>query len=181
VVNDMSANVPAKLIVGDTWTWNASFQDYPASTWTVTFYFQAACGQFSVSTSASGNDYVALKAATETAAVKAGRYQWHARAESGGVKTTIAQGWLEVQPDPSAMNVDPRSDKRKLLDAIDATLLRKATADQSSMAINGRMLSRIPIPELEQLRTRIAAEVRTEELGSKAGAGRQLKSRITRA
>lgn len=176
----MSANVPAKLSIGDTWSWTSTFTDYPATTWSVTFYFQNKAAEFEVTAAAAGSDHLAAIAAGSTAAFKPGRYHWRARAAAGAVFNTIDEGWLDVVADPSAKSVDPRSDARRMLDALNATLLGRASSDQLAMTIGGRSLSKIPLPELIAWRDRLTSEVSTEEKGAKAGLSRHLKSRFSR-
>jgi hypothetical protein len=176
--------VPKNLVAGDTWRWLRSFSDYPAPTWTVTYYFENSTKAFSVDATASGADHSVTIAAATSAQYPPGRYRWAARAASGGVAETIEGefGWLEVAPNPAASGTrDHRSWARRTLDALEATLEGKATSDQLAMSINGRSISRIPLPELLEWRNKLRGEVRTEEGGNDAGLGRNIKVRFGRA
>lgn len=177
----MTAIVPETLIVGDSWSWTATFADYPASTWSLTFYFQNGSKSFSVATSASGDDFAATKIASDTAALEPGRYRWRARVASGADAITVADGWTELDPDPAIGTSDLRSDARKMLDAVDAFLIGNASTAQASMQLNGRSIARWSLAELVQWRDRLRQEVRIEEQGDTAGMGRNIKVRFGRA
>lgn len=169
------------LIAGDTWSWDLSDSDYPAPAWTVTYYFENRLGTFSVAGSASGSDHAITIAAATTTGYKAGKYRWRARATDGTTVTTIASGWLEVEVNPAAAGqADVRSWAQKTLEAVEATLMGRATNDQLSMSIAGRSISRIALPDLMQLRDRLRAEVRAEEQAEKAGLGRNIRARFAR-
>jgi hypothetical protein len=176
------SEVPSELIAGDTWVWTRDLADYLAPTWVATIYFEFAGSQFSQAATGSGSTHTFTIAAATTALKKAGRYRWWIRATDGSTITTIEEGWTDVKPDPAATGTrDHRSWARRTLDAIEATLEGKASADQSAMTINGRSISRIPLVELREWRNELRNEVRTEEQGADAGHGRDIKVRFKRA
>lgn len=171
-------NIPSELIAGDTWEWSADYGDYPAGTWTATAYFQNAAEEFSVSSTADGTSHLFAAAATATDDFKAGRYFVQVRVVSGSELYTVESGWCDVKADPaSAVKVDHRSWARRTLEAVEAFLEGNATTAQQSMSIAGRSISRWSIAELMQFRNQLRAEVRTEEQGSAAGLGRNIKVR----
>lgn len=174
--------VPAELVVGDTWRWVRSWTDYPAGTWTVTFHFDSPHGTFSQQATQSGTAHSVTIAASTTVAFKPGRYRWVARAVGGGITETIESGWLEVLANVAAgAKQDHRSSARRALDAVQATIEGRATSDQQAMSIAGRSISRMSYPELRQMQTDLQAQVRTEEQGSAAGLGRNIRVRFGRA
>jgi len=177
-------SVPSEFIAGDTWRWTRDFADYPAGTWTVTYYFENAAQTFNVAGVADGTSHDFTIAAATTADYKAGRYFWSARATDGSVVETITDenGWLEVKTDPAAAGTrDRRSWARRVLDALEATLEGRASTDQMSMSLAGRSISRMSPSELMDWRDRMRAEVRTQEQGDKAGLGRDIRVRYGRA
>lgn len=176
----MSANVPVVLNAGDSWSWTAEFDSNPAPAWAVTFYFQNAQHAMSVSCVGSGASHVASKTAAETAALNVGRYFWRAVAVDGLLVSTLEEGWTQIRPNPIGSTADMRSQARTLLDAIEATIYGRATDGQLEMSIGNRLIKRIPLPELMQVRDKLKAEVETEERGVKAGLSRQLRTRFTR-
>lgn len=174
--------VPSELVVGDTWRWTREWADYPASTWAVTFYFDSPLGTFSQLATASGTTHSVTIASATTAGFKPGRYRWVARGVSGGVTETIESGWLEVLANVAAGNkADHRTWARRALDAVKATIEGRASSDQQAMSIAGRSISRMTYVELRQMQTDLEAQVRTEEQGSAAGIGRNIRVRFGRA
>lgn len=175
--------VPSQMVAGDTWRFIRDLSDYPAPTWTVTYYFENQVKQFSQAAVASGTMQSVTISSTTTADIPPGRYRWFARGVSAGITETVKDenGWFDVLPDIGATGThDHRSDARKMLDAVNATLIGKATDDQLAMAINGRSISRIPLPELTLWRAQLRSEVNAEEKASAAVAGRYYKVRLTR-
>lgn len=59
-------------------------------------------------------------------------------------------------------SAEVQTENEKILEAIKATLLNRATTDQSSYAIGTRRLDRIPVPELLQLQRTYTTAVRLE-------------------
>lgn len=170
--------IPTSLIAGDTWEWEADYGDYPAGTWTATAYFENAAESFTVSSAASGTSHAFAETATNTAALVAGKYRVQVRVASGAERYVVETGWCEVVADPASnAKVDPRSWARRTLDAVEAFLEGNATTAQQSMSIAGRSISRWSIAELMQFRAQLRGEVRTEEHGSNAGLGRDIKVR----
>jgi len=158
---------PETLAAGDTWSWTREFSEYPAPTWTLAYYFRNATQKFAIAGGeivASGNQFVVTKAAADTASLVAGRYSWQALVSNGALRHKAAEGVLIVEPNYATdVVLDTRSQARKLLDAIDATLNGRATVDQKSMSVAGRTIERMTAAELWQLRQRVAMDVKREE------------------
>jgi hypothetical protein len=173
-------NVPDSFNIGDTWEWEESLADYPASVWTLTFYFVNAANTVTIAASASGDDHAVSVAPATTNGYTAGRYRWTARVTDGSDIFTVGNGWSDVYADPTAAQ-DARSASRITLDAIEATLQGRATTDDLSVSINGRAISRIPISELRQWRDELREQVRVEEETEAAvGSGRDIRVRFNR-
>jgi hypothetical protein len=171
-------NIPKVLIAGDSWKWTADYGDFPAPTWDATAYFENAAQSFEVAASASGTSQVFAETAGNTAGLKAGSYYVQVRVTDGGESKTVEASWCDVKTNPAGeAKVDHRSWARRTLDAIEAFLEGNATTAQASVSIGGRTLSRWSLAELMQLRDQLKAEVRTEEQGSQAGLGRDIKVR----
>lgn len=172
--------VPSTLVAGDTWEWTRDLSDYPAGTWTLTYYFAKDGKQFSAAATADGTTHSVSVAAATTAVYPAGRYQWQARVTAAGESFTVESGWVQVQANPATSTADPRSWARRTLDAVECFLEGNASTAQQSMTVQGRSLARWPLAELLQLRDKLRQEVRTEEQGSAAGLGRNIKVRFGR-
>jgi hypothetical protein len=152
----VESEVPSQLIAGDLWQWTRELSDYPAGTWTLTYYFSNKDQSFSVAGTPAGVVHGFSIAAATTAGYKAGRYKYSGRVVNGASSFTIEEGWLEVAANPAASgNRDVRSFARRTLDAIEATLEGRATSDQLAMSVNGRSISRIPLEELIAWRDRL--------------------------
>lgn len=178
----MTTNVPASLVAGDDWSWVADYSDRPAPAHSITVYFANKDGAFSAVSSPSGTSHAFSVAAATSANIEPGSYQWQARATGGGSISVVESGWVKVLPNPASnQRRDPRSTTEITLEALECTLKGRATSDQLAMAINGRSISRIPIPELLKWRDTLKAEVAAEKRGDRAGLGRQIKVRLYRA
>lgn len=177
----MSVSIGSKLVSGDTWIFTFSHASYLAPAWDASIYFENVAASFSATATDNGADHAFSIPAATTANFQPGRYKWTVRATDGTTVTSVATGWLEVLINPAAAGTrDTRSWARRTLDAVEATILRKATADQMAMTIRDRSLSRIPLPELVQLRTDLRNQVRIEEQGESMGLGRDIKVRFSR-
>lgn len=152
--------LPRRITVGDTVTWEESLADYLASaSWVVSYSFTSPTAKFATGHAASGDDHVLT---IDTSALEEGRYSY-AKKVSDGVSTfTLERGVVVVEPDLSAdtVGVDRREYARVALANIEAVLSNKATMDQSSYSLNGRALSRYSPDELNAWRAQLRVEVR---------------------
>lgn len=122
---------------------------------------------FAVSGSVVGDDIVFTITAAQTAAFTTGQYWYQIITINGDARTFLADGSVPVKGAISGEGVyDGRSTAQQILSAIDATILNKATKDQQSYVIQSgtgsRSLSRIPLPELREIRAVYAAIVAGE-------------------
>lgn len=172
-------NVPEELTIGDTWEWTDELSEYPAPTWTLNFHLVNSGGVIQITASASGEDHASSVLPATTSGYTAGRYRWAAQVTDGTDTFTIEKGWVEILPDPTIAQ-DARSQARRTLDAIEAVLEGRATRDDLNVSVNGRAISRIPIPELLQWRDRLKEEVRVQEEGAGSGFDRDVRVRFDR-
>lgn len=100
-------------------------------------------------------------AASTTEAWVPGQYDWALYAVKSGEKWYLASGHVEILAAAEAH--DGRSFWRKIRDALQATLLGKASRDQLSLSISGRSISRMSPSELNEWLDRAQAEVAKEE------------------
>jgi hypothetical protein len=153
---------PKEFAVGESLKWTKSIADYlPSDGWSLSYYFRGSTGGFDVTATVENDSFVIEVAASATDALAAGACFWQAWAENtNGRKIKVADGESKVLPNLSAVAsgdaFDGRSEVKKTLDAIDATLARRATSDQLSYQIGTRQLQFIPIPDLIALRTKYA-------------------------
>lgn len=158
----LPTNEPLALRAGDTWVWRREdLTDYPAGTWTITYYFRAPTANFQITAAAFGTAHAVNVAKGTTAAYTPARYKWIACADNGTVRVTVDQGELLVQPNLAvAGNLDDRSHARKMLEAIEALLEGRATKDQQAFTHGDVAITRIPIEQLKRIRDEYRAEVR---------------------
>jgi hypothetical protein len=116
-----------------------------------------------------GDDIVFALIAADTAAFTTGQYWYQVVSDqdAGAGRAFILDGSVLVKATISGSGAyDGRSTAKQILDAIDATILGKATRDQQSYVIQSgsgsRSLSRIPLPDLQEIRKVYAAIVAGE-------------------
>ena len=122
---------PSSLRAGDTWQWRREdLADYPASAWTLVYYFRNASAHFDITASADGDAY-AVTVAKASSGKAPGWYDWIAVVSSATERHEVDRGRLEILPDyATAAVLDGRSTARRILEAIDALILGRASADQ---------------------------------------------------
>jgi len=154
---------PLTIAAGDTVKWTKALASYPASDgWVLGYQFVSAGHNFAVATSASVDDHLAVISAAESAVIPPGSYDWRARVTKAGEVFTVASGRTTVAPAFGA-NLDARTQARRQLEAIEATLEGRASSATAEYEIAGRKLKYIAIPELLVLRDRLRADVARED------------------
>lgn len=166
-----------RLIAGDSLVFTTSVPDYlPTAGYALTYRLvrrDAAGTAITFSATVSGDLFAVNVPPATTATWTPGTYTWAAYAAKAGERYTVAQGELVIEADPATITApyDNRSHARKVLDAIQAVLENRASADQQQVSIAGRTLVRTPIADLLKLRAVYTAEVRAEEAATRAAAG----------
>lgn len=168
-----------EIIQGASVTWRATAaaaENYkPADGWVLRYYFRGAGAGLDIESTSESNEFILSLTSAQTAALAVGEYAYQAFAEKGGEKIFIAggkflvkQGFAEVS---AAQAIDTRSEIKKILDAIDACLAKKATADQLSYTIGNRQLARYSMSDLILLRDKYQKLYNREKLVEKQRAG----------
>lgn len=171
---EIPRNEPPEARAGLTWQWRREdlAADYPASTWTLTYYFKktgSTGANFSIAASADGDNHAVNVAAATTAAYTAGDYTWAAIVTAGSEVYEIDRGRLKLLAKyNAAANVDDRSHARKTLEAIEAVLESRATKDQEEYTIGTRSLKRTPLKELIEFRDYYRGQVAMEDMLERA-------------
>lgn len=148
-----------------------------ASEWTLIYNFAGTAGAFEITAAADGDDFLVSVSASVTDAYVAGEYSWIACVEKGAGATLdrriVDRGTCKVVAgvDEYVFGLDNRSHVKKVLDAIEAVILGRATSDQQAYTIAGRSLQRTPLPDLIQLRQLYKAEYDAELAEEKANNG----------
>ncbi len=97
----MSADVPTKepirVAAGDTFIWQRSFSDYPASDgWTLTYSLVTTSNKIAITASADGNNFLVSVAATTTAAYNVGTYDQQAYVTLSSERYQVGSGVIEI-------------------------------------------------------------------------------------
>jgi len=172
---------PTEFYAGTTVAWTRTLSDYPASTYTLTYYLSSATDSYSFNASASGDDHAVTLTAALTAAWKAGVYKWLSVAIDGATKYQVGSGSVRIRPNFAAGNpADRLSEDETALAAIRAVLANRATKDQEAYTIAGRSLQRTPIKDLLALESHYALRVARDAAGTNAAGQRRIFVRLAR-
>lgn len=166
-------NEPKTITAGDTLSWTESLDDYLASAgWVLSYALILAGGPKTITATASGGDHAVSVSAATTAAWAAGTYAWQSYVTKGSERHTVATGTMQVRPNFAAATAyDSRSTAQQTLDAIEATILGKASSDQQTMIVGGIHLVKYPVGDLLALRDRYAAIVQQERRAARIAEG----------
>lgn len=156
---EVPTNEPFEAIIGTTWEWTRSFDDFPASTWTLTYTFINGSNKIQITASADGDNYSVDVQPATTSSYTAGEYHWQAFVTDGTDTYKVDSGRLKVVDSYAAnATLDDRTHVKKVLDAIESVIENRATLDQQSYSIAGRSLSLTPLSDLILLRDRYKSE-----------------------
>lgn len=159
--------IPTAVTVGSIWTWKKPIGDYGAL-YNLFLYITPIRGGTTLTLSSTiiSDYYVFSIPSSITVNYTSGEYTYAETIVEISTSNSfvLSTGTLTLRPNPSlATSLDNRSQARKTLDAIRATIEGRATSDQQAMSINGRSISRTPIGELLALETRYNILVQREE------------------
>jgi hypothetical protein len=153
---------PTEPTAGETWLWNLSLPQYPTADYSLAYALKGASSSptVTVTENADGVTYECVVAATATAALTAGTYQYIGTITetATGYKFVIRRGVMNVRENLATASAS-KTHNEKMYDAIVATLEGRVTADVESYSINGRALNRIPYAELEKAKNKYAFAV----------------------
>lgn len=155
----MRETVKTEFVKGESFEWTKSFADYPADTWTLSYYFRGNGDGMDIVGVASGSDFLLTATASATSAMSAGVYYFQGFVSKDDENILVDAGEVKVLPSLIDENTayDGRSSIKIALDAIDALLAGKASLDQQEYTIGNRQLKRYPLPDLIALRDKYAA------------------------
>lgn len=171
---------PETIQAGVTLTWTKSITDFPAGTWTLTYYLNedsSAQSGMSFAAAADGIDHLVTVTAATTAGWVPGRYKMLGRVSDGTAKHDVFIGFVEVLPD-LAVAGDYRSHAKKVLDAIEAVIITRAGAALVSFNVEGQQFQNISHAELISLRSFYKAEYLAEKAATRASQGLSSPGRI---
>ena len=137
-----------------------------------------------ITASASGDDHLVELAAADTANYTAGTYHWQAYVTKSTERYTVDSGTIKILPNFAAATsgIDRRSHVKKVLDALEAMLERRATKDQGSIVIAGEILAKMPIQRVlefyNQYKAAYQRELMAERIANGLGSGRDIYVRF---
>lgn len=160
----MDCIIPAKISAGVNFDSLATLTAYPAPDWVLSALLRGP-STIDLVASAEGSQHRFVANGAATKDWTPGVYRYSLRATQGDDVEQIDSGTVEILADVADI-VDGTllvSHARKVLDAIEAVLEKRATQDQQKYVINNRELWRTPIQDLLLLRSTYRAEVRRED------------------
>jgi hypothetical protein len=155
---------PAKIISGDRAAWKRTDlgTDYAPASYSLKYSARlegSGATSIDITATESGNDYIIEVGKSVTTAYTTGTYHWQAYIirTSDSERLTVDSGIWEIITNRDAATTDPRNHVKIVLDNIEAVLEGRSSKDQENYSIQGRSLSRTPIPDLILLRDRYQA------------------------
>lgn len=159
------ANEPRIITKGSTAKWTESFADYPASEWTLTYYFRGVGAGADVVAVADGDDFEVTISATVSDGFTPGVYKYQAQAVKDTEKFIVSEGALTVKPEfagSATTAIETRSLNKIILDKIDAMISGSLDKNVQEYTIENRQLKRYTFDELLKLRDKYARLVSQE-------------------
>lgn len=162
---------PVRIYAGDRLQWKRTdLSDFPATTWTLTYYLRSnipSAGQIDIVAAADGSDFEVDVDPTVSSEYVPGVYYWSGFVSSSGDRKLVAQGRLEILQNPTEITspVDGRSQNRRILEAVEATIARRASSDMQRYVFQaiGRSVDKEPLADLLKLRDYYASLVKQED------------------
>jgi len=176
--------LPKEFRAGSTLEITTTSGDYPAPDWTLTYQLRGS-SSITITCGERGSDhYIKVPAAT-TAAYTPGDYSYVGYVvNDDGDRYDIESGVVTVLPNFAQISTvyDGRTHVKKMLDAIEAALEGRITADVESYQIGGRSISKIPTADLIRYRQQYRAwyqdELAAEKLKKGLPSGRKILTRL---
>jgi len=188
---------PDKITAGDYVQWKKLGADcltpagdscLASAGWQLTYALVKSGQQITISASASGDDHLVTLAASATANYSPGIYSWQAYVTGGSSERyMVDSGTIEILPNlaTAATGYDDRSHVKKVLDALEARLEKRATADQAQTLIGGEVIAYMPIQRVLEWRDKYKAyyaqEIQAEAIANGLGGKQNIKVRFSNA
>lgn len=159
-------NEPSELEAGMTIGWPESLTDYPSGTWSLFYTLQNRANgyRFQATNEADETFTVAVDRAT-SADWAPGEYTLTGYVESATERHVVHRSRVRVLANITTgdpLGLSAMTHAERVLEAVEAAIEGRATADQMSVAIGGRSLQRHTIAELLGLRAKYRNEVAVE-------------------
>lgn len=142
-------NEPKEITSGFQYTWTETLSDYPANDgWTLKYILLNSANKEEFEAAADGASHVITLTATDTEEFIAGVYTLYKYVEhTDGRKYQITSFTFEVHANPiEASTLDTRTHARKMLEALEALEIGRASISQKGFSIAGRSIEYL-LPE----------------------------------
>lgn len=179
---------PSTLVIGDYWAWKRTdlADDYPIATYALTYnaVLEGDATKINLTASESGTEYTIEVPSATTATYTGGVYHWTAyiTRSSDGERIAVDKGTFTLLENAAVSVADPRSHVKKTLDALEATILGKASKDQKSYSIGDRSLERMSADELmmwyDKYKYYYAQELNAERIANGLGSSSTIRVRL---
>lgn len=142
---------PSIFHAGASLTWEKSAPDYPASSgYSLEYVLAGPSGRVVIGSgviTGSGSTFTVTVPMSTTATWPAGEYTWRLFATKTGERWHLEDGVVRVVASATGPT-DQRTHAKRMVDALEAVLQRKATRDQQEITISGKTLKRMTLEEL---------------------------------
>lgn len=176
---------PTQLRQGERIAWTRSYDDYSAADYDLEYRFRTDAGNgFNVTAVADGADFDAEITAAVSLAAKAGNYTWQAWLTEQATATNtfcVGEGRMTLSRGFASGNkaaIDLRSAAKIALDAINAAIAEKASADQLEYEITtpagSRKVKRMSMKDLLDAQRHYATIVSQELARERAKQGKSV-------
>jgi hypothetical protein len=180
---DIPTTEPVSVRAGDTIQWTKSLSDFLSSDgWVLAYRLTNQDNAYAITSTASGSDHLVTISAATSATHSPGNYKLIAYVTKAAERYTVGETSLQILPNLAAITTgyDARSTAKKTLDLLDAAMVSQgANAWAQEYEIAGRRMKFRGYSEFLAYRSRVAAEVRTEENAERLRSGLKLKNRIS--
>lgn len=180
----MEYREPLEITAGDTLIWTRRLIEYPASGGWVLKYALRGPAVIDITSTADGDDHLVTIPSNQDPALIQGNFSIQGYVEKTGERHTVYSGHLKVNQNlvSAVAGHDGRTHAARVIDAIEALIEGRATADQQEMVVDGDRLVKTPFEMLIKIRQRyrveLSAEKRKERRKQGRSSGRLIKYQL---
>ena len=168
IIQTNEANVPESLIAGDTREFSIENSNFPASTWTMTYYLHGETTVKIVGV-ASDEKHVFTIPSNKTDTWREQSAAWSLVATQSDLQYTVQRGTLTIFPNQTKNEAGARiKNLQDDLEAIRAFKSGRAKKGVLKSTFAGRSLDKMPLTEILQLEVDLASQLITLKHGYSA-------------
>lgn len=158
------SEIPKRITSGESISWTWLNSKFPAPTWTLIYTLVSAGSQIQITAAANGSDHLVEVSASTAAEYKPGEYSWQAHVASGDERYKVADGLLTIVDDLAEFShgADQRSHVKKVLDALEAAIERRASKTQMKQTVDGIAIEHMSHIEQSELHEKYARKYQKE-------------------